>query len=139
MLMSNMSGFTCVFVQEAKNLHLHKMQHAIKCEICDYKCQQHSALNWHMKAKHGIDRTTGEYPGQGAMTYVSSDDDVSDGERVSLRVIPAPPSGPVFPGMSSSPVMRRRTGPSPVDLSVKKTDELCAEDGVIEITPVSPG
>ena len=131
--------FITYFLQEAKNLHLHRMQHAIKCEMCDYKCQQHKALSWHMKAKHGVDRT---YQHHDHMTHVSSDDDVSEGERESLRVPPPPPSGPVFPGMSSSPVMRPAgdaAGANPVDLSVRRSDELCAEDGVIEITPVSPG
>ena len=101
------------------------MQHAVKCSMCDYKCQQHKALAWHMKAKHGVHTDRCDLSS-------SEDEDVSKGEALPV----APPSGPVFPGMSTSPVSGRRNGA--VDLSMPR-DEPNNEDGVIEITPVSPG
>ena len=106
------------------------MQHAVKCTMCDYKCQQHKALAWHMKAKHGVHANP-----SGAPCASSDDDDASDGEGEALRVAPA--SGPVFPGMSTSPVGGGKS--SAVDLSVRRHDEPRSEDGVIEIAPVSPG
>ena len=106
------------------------MQHAVKCSMCDYKCQQHKALAWHMKAKHGVHANTCGAP------YASSDEDgVTDGDGQALRMAPA--SGPVFPGMSISPVGGGRS--DAVDLSVRRPDEPRTEDGVIEVTPVSPG
>ncbi len=44
--------------KDKKSLEAHRVEHALKCDMCDYKCQQEKGLNWHMKTKHGVSYKT---------------------------------------------------------------------------------
>jgi len=58
--------------RELKHLKVHRMQHTderpLACALCTYSCRQRNSLNWHMKSRHGLDKSVTD---DGRTVYVS--------------------------------------------------------------------
>ena len=47
--------------REAKHLKVHRLRHTdekpMQCKLCEYACRQRTSMNWHMKTRHGLEKS----------------------------------------------------------------------------------
>lgn len=47
--------------RETKHLKVHRLRHTdekpLQCKLCEYACRQRTSMNWHMKTRHGLEKT----------------------------------------------------------------------------------